>query len=411
MRPRSPWLACLKLAAVALPVLSVWPCLAAQAAPPADFAQAQHAAWQRSVAQRTLPERRAELQARRNAAAAWLADAPSVGLAHTTDRFGRKAGAREDELELALPLAWPARRGAAVALADGEGRSADAQVAAAQLAVAGELREAVWALRLAGSEARAASSAVADTQALADDVQRRERAGDLARTDLNQALAAVQQARAAQAEAQARLVRAQRHYEALTGLTQPPAEPERLPAPLPVIDTHPQWQALQAAADAAQARLNLATRDSRDAPELALAVVRERSAAGEPGSTHTRIGVRVPLGTAARNHPRITAAAAERATALAEAAVQRERLQAAIDSAAAEHRQAEQVLGFSAERERLATDTQVLLAKAFSLGQVDLPTRLRAEQERTAAAWAHTRAQLELGRATSNLLQALGVLP
>ena len=59
----------------------------------------------------------------------------------------------------------------------------------------------------------------------------------------------------------------------------------------------------------------------------------------------------------------------------------------------------------------LAADTQRLLAKAFALGELDLISRLRAENERFEAELNFTRAGLEATRAISRLNQALGVLP
>ena len=65
----------------------------------------------------------------------------------------------------------------------------------------------------------------------------------------------------------------------------------------------------------------------------------------------------------------------------------------------------------AAERSRLAADTQALLAKAFALGELDLPARLRAENERFDAELALRRSRVEVGRAISRYNQAVGVLP
>jgi len=66
---------------------------------------------------------------------------------------------------------------------------------------------------------------------------------------------------------------------------------------------------------------------------------------------------------------------------------------------------------FSAERARFAADSLHLLEKAFRLGQIDLPTRLRAENESFDADLALSRARLETGRARSRHQQAYGLLP
>jgi cobalt-zinc-cadmium efflux system outer membrane protein len=45
------------------------------------------------------------------------------------------------------------------------------------------------------------------------------------------------------------------------------------------------------------------------------------------------------------------------------------------------------------------------------LGELDLPARLRAENDRFDAERALTRSRIEAGRAISRLNQALGILP
>ena len=65
----------------------------------------------------------------------------------------------------------------------------------------------------------------------------------------------------------------------------------------------------------------------------------------------------------------------------------------------------------SETRFALAADTQRLLARAFALGELDLISRLRAENERFEAELNFTRAKLEAARSISRLNQALGVLP
>ena len=73
--------------------------------------------------------------------------------------------------------------------------------------------------------------------------------------------------------------------------------------------------------------------------------------------------------------------------------------------------QARSALGLAEERQRLAAENELLLGKAFSLGEIDLATRLRAAAERYAADADATRSRIEAGRAVTRLNQAYGVLP
>ena len=123
------------------------------------------------------------------------------------------------------------------------------------------------------------------------------------------------------------------------------------------------------------------------------------------------VGIKLPFGTDARNRPRITAANVELIETDARLTLDRRRLATDIDSATIELEQAREIETLAAERFRLSADTQTLFAKAFTLGELDLPARLRAENERFDAERALTRARIEAGRAISRLNQAQGLLP
>lgn len=377
---------------------------------PATLRTAVEAAWQLNGLPQLEEARREEALARHDAAASWTPEPPSLGLSHRSDRLNRDVGQRELEVELDVPLWLPGARGAALAVVNAESGTQQAELAEARLKLAGEVREALWSLQLARNEVEAGQRRVADAEALAADVERRVQAGDLARVDANAAQAAVQLARAELAAAEAAAQREQRRFKALTGLADAP-EGSESPATAPATDAHPELQASLRRAELARQRLHEAATVTRDAPELTLGITRERGEAGERYTNTTMIGIRIPFGTDARNRPQITAANAKRIEAESGAAVARERLLAEADTARDELELARRAEGFAAERARLAADTRQLLAKAFTLGQIDLPTRLRAETEHYDAELALGRARLESGRAASRLNQAYGLLP
>ncbi|SIQ06605.1 outer membrane protein, cobalt-zinc-cadmium efflux system [Aromatoleum tolulyticum] len=368
------------------------------------------AAWQRSAASRATEARRELADARRNAASGWMASPPSLTLVHTSDRLNRNDGMREVEAELEVPLRTPGVRAAGAATAEAEAAALEGDLASARLRIAAEVREAVWSLRLARNDLDANERRVAQTEALAADVERRVRAGDLARVDANTAHAAVLVAKAALAEVVARVRREQRLYEALTGVVRVPADTE--PAPeTGDLEAHPVLIAARGAADLARARLHEAGTATRDSPELILGMKRERGDFGERYANTTSVGVRLPFGSDARNRPLIGAANAELIEAETTATLQRERLNAEVEAARADVELARQAETFAAERARLAADSRQLLVKAFEFGQIDLPARLRAENDAFDAELALGRARLESGRAASRLKQAYGLLP
>jgi len=368
-------------------------------------------AWSKQPASRASGVREDELAAKRDSARALFPEPPSINLGYRTDQPNQNGGIRELEGVLSLPIGLPAARDAAQTLAQAETEQFSSGLRAQRWRLAGELREAYWQARLAATEQDLAQRKVDESVALAADVDRRLRAGDLARADLNQARAAEQLARATLADTRGRAYRAAQAFFLLTGLKVIPVVGESLAAGSGELDMHPQLYASERASVTARAKLGQATAATRDPPEIEIGMRRERSAFGEPYANSVIVGIKVPFATDARNQPRITAANAELIEAQATSQLERQRLMAEIQIAGVELEQARAVEVLAAERFRLAADTQALHAKAFTLGELDLPARLRAENERFDAELALTRSRIEAGRAISRYNQALGVLP
>lgn len=369
--------------------------------------EASDAAWALSPQVRALQHRQAELDARGRAASSLLAGPPSVSLSQRTDRIGSNGGLRESEAEISAPLWNPRVRSATAAQVDADRTRLDREQLAARARVAGEVRDLAAQIALAEVERELAARKVEETRVLASDVERRVRAGDVARVDLLQAQGLAQQARVAQEQAVAALARLQSQWRALTGLTQVARLDEAPGSP----QEHPSISAAQAQVRAAESRLNLAVADRRDPVELGLGVARERAAFGAPNETSVRLSVRVPLGSYGRNAPRTAAARAELATAEAEADATQRTVEGERIAAGGELEAARRAEAAAAERARLANDVRTLIGRSYQLGESDLPSRLRAETEYAEAQLAHARAQVETRRAISKLNQALGVLP
>lgn len=368
-------------------------------------------AWERQPASQAQGYRVAELAARAKAADSWVPAPPSAAVRERSDRFNRNAGTREFEAELAVPLWLPGQRARQVALVSAETDLQRGALAAARWKLAGEVRDAYWQARSADGDAVVARRRLDDAAALAADVERRLKAGDLARTDFNQAKGAENAARAAVGESDLRKTRALQSFTLLTGMnTLPDGDEPPAGTPPPATD-HPTLRALERAAAAADARLLQAVGDTRDAPELTLGWRRERSSSFDPYAATVTLGIRIPLATDTRNEPRIAAANAEYVEARTAIARQKDLVESDIVASSRELEQARGALTLAEERQRLAAETDQLLAKSFRLGEIDLATRLRTAAERYAADADVSRGRLELGRAASRLNQAFGVLP
>jgi len=190
-----------------------------------------------------------------------------------------------------------------------------------------------------------------------------------------------------------------------------PSGDETLPVQPVALDDHPLLVPLQRAVATTQARLKQASQSLRNNPELELGMRRERNTYDDAYANSLGVRFRLPFATDARNRPRIAAANAEMIEAQSTYDLERRKIAAEIEAARRELEQARAVMGLTEARFTLAADTQRLLARAFALGELDLVSRLRAENERFESELNFTRAKLEATRGVARMNQAQGVLP
>lgn len=356
-------------------------------------------------------ERQRELQSREALADSWLADSPTIasGL-----KAGNRDGARELEVEISAPIATASRRSLQRTTALSESAVYTANLAQLSHKLAGEVRDAYWAVQLAASELALADDEVKRAEVVATDSARRTAAGDSARVDTLQAELNLQTLRSTRVEVEQRLLAARQVLRGLIGDAASRGLSDRAEArdgsAQQVRDDHPALLLANQSSQLARAKLSEASGLTNGAPTLSFALANERSNGGGNAST-ARIGISVPFGGSQRAAPRIAQASAELAEAQASIPLQRQHLQAEAASAQAAVTSAERRISALTERERLANEVATLYAKAYRLGELDLPTRLRAEGERANASLALSRARIELKHAISRVNQSLGLLP
>jgi outer membrane protein, heavy metal efflux system len=355
--------------------------------------------------------RELEQRSREALADSWLADAPTVGSGVKT---GNRDGLRELEFEISAPIAGGKRRSALLATARSESQSYRANVEQEKLKLAGQIRDAFWAVQLAASERDLANDEVQRAQQLAADSAKRTKAGEAARVDTLQADAAVQSVVGARIEAEQRFDAAKQALRALLGARSVAALSDaaetRSVSSGKAIDEHPTLLLATQSARLAQARLSEASAITHAAPTLSFTLANERTN-NNASSTTARIGLSMPLGSAQRATPRIALAGAELAESQASVQLTRQQLEADLASAESAVAAVERRINALSERNRLANEVAELYAKAYRLGELDLPTRLRAEGERASANLGLSRARIELKHALSRVNQSLGLLP
>lgn len=393
-------------------ILGVWAAPAFAQAPPSQavsLREAVDSAWRRAAVSAEATGQGQRAQAERSAAAALWAAPPALEIAANRDRQRASGYRREAEAGVAIPLWLPGQRRARLEQVEAEVTAAAAAADAARLRVAGAVREAAAEVAAQQAELAAAQSQEHDLDALARDVERRVAAGDLARADALAAHAERLSASAAVGQAKLRVQSAELRWTALTGLHPVPLLDEESP-PAAVPAQHPALAAAALKVQEARQRLAVAQASGRDAPELLLRA-RQETGAGEPAATGIGVALRIPLGTASRNEPRMAAALAELAGAEAAELEQRRLIDAELATARLAQDAARRQLALDTERAALLGERSALVDKSFKMGETPLPDMLRALTAATQAQAAVARARVALAQATSRLHQALGVLP
>jgi cobalt-zinc-cadmium efflux system outer membrane protein len=388
----------------------------AQLPPPGGetIKQGLEAAWARQPEQRAAALRRDAAAAGERAARRWSPEPPALDLIAKSDRTTNNSGAREYEATVAVPLWLPRERSRSLAAASAESDVVEARLLATRWRLAAEVREAHWALQRARLDGSLAQQRLENAQQLAVDVARRVEAGDLARSDGHQAEGAVAAAESAAAEATVALSQAAQRWTSLTGKAAPAGDgvvSEAAPPAAAPNAAHPVLRELAARADVARRQAELAGAQTRANPELRLGVSRERAEFGERYAQALVVGVRIPLGAHSRSESKIASASAEQLEAETQLSLEQARIEA--EAGAARERVAALATAVAAaeRRSRLAGESRGFFVKSFRLGETDLPTRLRIEQETVDAERQATRSRIELAAAISQWRQSLGLLP
>ncbi len=370
------------------------------------------AAWQRAVAARESAGQRRRAEAERTAAASFWAAPPSLELSHRDDRLLSSAGGREIEIGVAVPLWLPGQRAARAGTSDAAAAQAQAAEQVARLRLAGDLREAAWQHAALQAESAQVDAQTQSLQQLADDVERRVRAGDLARADALAAQAEHLAATALQSDVRQRLQAARARWILLTGLTAAPDLAAPIGDAVPGSEApHRELQLARQSTELARKRVELMRHSRRDAPELKLGLRQDAPGRGEASQGSLVVGLRLPFGTDDRNRPMEAAALTELEVAQAHEQRLRERLDSDIDAARDAQHSADAQLDAETARARLLRERAALIDKSFRAGETPLPDLLRALAAAAQADSAAARQTAAQGLARARLHQALGLLP
>jgi outer membrane protein TolC len=372
--------------------------------------QAVESAWQRAPAARTLEARQGETSALRENSRSWLASTPTLGLSQRTDQGASERDQRESEISVSSSFWLPGQRSARSALAARSTDEVAAHIGATRLAVAGLVRNRMWEAAAAQVRLEEKQDHLNHLEGLRDEVQRRVKAGDLARSD---GLLAQQEVLAAQIDvtnARTAATEALSRYRVTTGLPSLPAlEPEPLHDTL--VSANPRLMAAQASEQRARAALRLAAATRSAPPTLAVSVRREDERLLREPVNSIGVALQIPIGTAARNRTVEAQAQTVIATAAAEAVEIQANADADIEIAKERLANARTALGTATERATALHEHTTLFEKAFRAGERGLAELLRSRALTHEADVAVAQQKVAIGLAHAQLNQALGILP
>lgn len=384
----------------------------AEGGPPPTLQDVLAAAYSRSPQLQVLDARGREVQALTRHADSLIANNPAVSLRYQSDRLGSDQGLREYEAGIDLPLWRPGERDANLGVARRAYDALTGSQAALRLHVAGQVREAVWQVALMHNNVALAEQEWKTAQALEQDVAKRVRLGELAKTDLLLARDEALRKQSAYLQAVAEWRHSQDQYRALTGLDRLPRKRGETRSPrTTIVPEHPLLAEAQANVAEAQAQLDAARQASGGNPELTIGGRRERGFVAENYISSIGVSVRVPFGTAAHTGPRISRAARAYADALAERDRLQRRLRIGLHEAEHTLSATEESLKIAEEQNALAQENLRLARVAFSVGETDLVGLLRVQTLAFAAQRSEQELRIMRQRAIARYNQAVGVLP
>lgn len=396
------------IAVASLGAAFVWaaPASAQDGTPPTSLHQAYEQAAARLPETAASPELQAQADAQRRAARGPFVGPPVL----RGDVLTRFDGLIEQEASISTALKWPGEARAGVNAATLSGNAARAELAATQLALAGNIRSAYWRLAGARRVIDIEQQHVATARIEAEQVQRLVEAGVQAKRDLLVAQADLGAALGRLSAAESDLADAQAAVEALIGNVPDSFGDEAL-SPSTDIEDHPTLLAAEARAKAAEARAGYARFSTRPRVEGTIGVRRERSDPRGSYADALLVGLAVPLGRDSRAVADAAGTRAEALSAAADAARVRTRLMADQRAALALLTVAERALVEAEARESGLREALALTERGREEGEIGYIEFLRARQALFDAERDLVAAHVAKSAAVSNVNQAMGVLP
>lgn len=351
------------------------------------------------------------VQARRVMANSWLPQAPSVGFAHQSDAFLSRRDEREWQAQVQIPIWLPGQRQARDEVATLADNSLLQDRAGLQQLAADLLRNAVWDIAMRRNDVSLMENRRNTLRSIGEDVQKRFKAGEIAKMDVMQSQQEILQAERQLVLATAELMHAQFRYQQLTGLQEMPA---KLEEPLSTRETYTEsafWQAALARVKLAEGQRNLTMIEHRQNPQLTINTRTIQGGFDSQFNSSMGVAINIPLQSEVSRAPQLANAEQN----IGDAQSQLESLQRTLETALheAEHNLhvSQQELTLIQQQQAIASENASLARKAYRLGELDLTQLLRLQLLAFEAERSLSSQQLQVQWNIAKYNQAVGVLP
>lgn len=338
--------------------------------------------------------------------------APAVAnLSHFNDAVGSGNGFQEWEGSIDLPLWLSGQKQQQQNLADTLAAQLPAYQQKLKLDASGQVRQLIWAVKLAEVEQEQANTVLKTAQQLEHDVIARVNSGDLAASE---ALLATNNS----LEAQANLLAAQgdlkyklKHYQQITNEKTLPADyDEKLSSQTDISNQHPYLLMQDQLISTLQAQQDLAQYDGAVNPNLSVGVRRDRGNFGESFTHSLGLGFSMALNNSRYHQPAVAEAAASVTDALVQRQALLRELNTQLIQKQAELTSKQQQLELVSRQNETAEAYYQSQKRAFDLGQINLNDLLRSQTLANATLSHKQRLQVELLQAISQVNQSLGII-
>lgn len=326
-------------------------------------------------------------------------------------------GGRGFELAYTTPLWLRNERQFSSQQLASEAQALDTKLAVSKWRLAGQVRELYWVWRMLHNDVTYADQHADSTSQLLADVKNRLVAGDMTAADLKQAEIAQLSSQLALAEARNSEAAARLQLSAATGmnvsvqLINNAMVDAETTTTLTMPEKHPIIANIDFQLSQLEVTKQLAIVQSRSRPEFTVGVGRDRGASGEQFQTNLRMGVKLALGSADNRSLAQQTVQTRMDELRAEQVVEAQKLIADQKVAQQRLNAIEQQVTLAQRRSEAANALLAMVQKAFSLGEFDLPTRIRAAAEANEAKRQLAKTSFEKAAAASAYKQALGLLP